>query len=362
MTAAANTIVQKEFREIREQIIDAHERNTQLNIIGGNTKEFLAPSPPAEVHSASHPKELRLLSNSGIVSYQPSELVITVRAGTKLSEVIDTLAEKGQMLGFEPPSFGATATIGGTVASALNGPARPYLGSLRDAVLGIKIMTGTGDIARFGGEVMKNVAGYDVSRLLVGSMGSLAVLLEISLRVQPMPKALQCFSFSCDEQTARAEMSRLRGISLPITGLAYAQEQLCLRLSGAEVAIQHAISSLPAFESSERKFWIDLNEQRLEFFASSTPLWRVTVPFDVSGNLPGEHIWDWGGGLCWVKTIEPAAHMHALVQDMGGAATQFRGAGAGDFSPKDDPIAALRDKLKKVFDPHYIFVSRAAWR
>lgn len=356
--------VNKELGDAREQIISAAEAGKKLCIAGSSTKHFLAPRSAHDGKDDQQVEMFSLSGNTGIVSYQPSELVITVRAATKLSEVVQALAEKSQLLGFEPPSFGTAATIGGTVASALNGPARPYLGSIRDAVLGTKIMTGTGDIARFGGEVMKNVAGYDVSRLLVGSMGSLSPLLEVSLRVQPAAEAVKSVCLPCDETEALKEMARLRKMSLPLSGLCFADKKLHVRLAGSEIAVHRAQRDLDQFVEDEPSFWQALNEQQLGFFNSPTPLWRLTLPYGTpldAAGLSGERLWDWGGGLCWLRTAEAETRVRETAKKLGGAASLFRSSSLS-AAPSTGQISRLRKKLKLAFDPNNVFVSRGTWQ
>jgi len=208
---------------------------------------------------------------------------------------------------------------------------------------------------------MKNVAGYDVSRLFVGSMGSLGVLLEVSLRVQPTPKARSYLYLACDEQHALAEMGRLRKMSLPISAMAYLEKKLRIRLSGSEIAIQQAQSELTNFGQDEPLFWHQLNEQELDFFDASLPLWRLTLPFEVALPLNGERLWDWGGGLCWMKTDAAAEDVCTVANELGGAATLFRGDSLSLGVIGNNPIAQIRNKLKAAFDPDHVFLSRACW-
>ena len=331
-----------------------------LRIVGGNSKRFLYPTGPSTEDTQA---EDLSVTHSGIVSYQPSELVLSVRGATRLSEVHAALSEQKQMLGFEPPAFGEAASIGGTVAAALSGPARPYAGSIRDAVLGVKMLTGSGEVVRFGGEVMKNVAGYDVSRLVVGSMGSLGVILEVSLRVTPQFPACAYWKTGCNEHEAFEQMARFRKLSLPITGLAYDGQHLHLRLAGSEIAIEEASPLLEDFSPEDENFWSELNEQELAFFNGATNIWRVVVPFEsVSGvQLPGDRFWDWGGGLCWLKSDESASVISRAANDANGSARLFRGGGVDDDQAIAKPIRDIRERLKHVFDPHNIFYGGGQW-
>ena len=365
MKNAPNKQADEEFDDAREQFLTAAAAGKKLCIAGAATKSFLAPPSAFGNPEDANVEVFSLPGNVGIVSYQPSELVITVRAATKLNDVVAALAEKNQMLGFEPPSFGDEATIGGTVASALSGPARPYFGSIRDAVLGIKIMTGKGDVARFGGEVMKNVAGYDISRLFVGSMGSLGMLLEVSLRVQPIAKSQTFVCLPCSEREALIEMARLKKMSLPLSGVAYAEDNLHVRLAGSEIGVERALQDLKQFSPDEAAFWHRLNEQQLDFFNSTLPLWRLSLPFNAelasTERISGDRLWDWGGGLCWIKTDESALNVCSAAESLSGAASIFRN-GENESAPRNEKITRLRNNLKAAFDPNNVLLARGYWR
>ena len=347
--------------DLQARIDDAVKNNKRLKICGSNSKSFLYPGAAT---SDGMPPEDLYVDYPGVVSYQPSELVLSVRASTGLDEIHATLEEQHQMLGFEPPALGDAASIGGTVAAGLSGCARPYAGSIRDAVLGIKMLTGRGELVRFGGEVMKNVAGYDVSRLLVGSMGSLGVILEVSMRVTPQLPAQAYLHVRCNEDEAFEEMLRLRKLSLPISGLAYDGEHLHVRLAGSEIAINESSPSLADFVPEDANFWQQLNEQKLAFFADAKNLWRIVVPLDrsIGSRLHGDRIWDWGGGLCWLKSDEPAAAIHRAAKEVHGSARLFKGSAvAGEETMVAEPVRAIRARLKQVFDPHAVFAGHGLW-
>ena len=360
MSAVDNLAMESAVERLVEQIFNANSAGKKLKICGGETKAALYPP----VTSAEHEDvDLLPVNYTGIVSYQPSELVLTTRAGTKLSEIHTALAEQNQQLGFEPPSFGRNATIGGTVAAALSGPARPYMGSIRDAVLGVKLLTGDGHVVRFGGEVMKNVAGYDVSRLVVGSMGSIAVILEVSLRVTPIAGA-ECFlKIDCDEREAFRRMAELNEQSLPITGLAFADNALHLRLAGSKIAVEQTRGAMSDYADEGQVFWQQLNEQELKFFNQPGNLWRLTLPFrSVSEmEISGDRIWDWGGGLCWLKSDAPPVEIADALQRAGGAALLFKGEALTDERRATTAIGQIRERLRTVFDPHQLFVRRGQW-
>ena len=355
-----NLAAETELKGLREQILAASTAGKKLAICGGNTKADIYPAAIAE---QNHDVDVLPVHYRGIVSYQASELVLTARAGTKLTELDAALAEKKQQLGFEPPKFGANATIGGTVSAALSGSARPYQGSIRDAVLGVKLLTGDGHVVRFGGEVMKNVAGYDVSRLVVGSMGSLALLLEVSLRVTPIASAETFLALECDENEAFQQMALLGNQSLPISGLAFADNALHVRLSGSQIAVTQAVQTLSGYRVEEHQFWQDLNEQRLAFFDQPGNLWRVTLPFHYPTESDDENtrIWDWGGGLCWLKSAANPQEITERARQLGGDAQLFKGDRKGVAAPKSDAIEKIRERLRAVFDPHHVFVRRGCW-
>ena len=325
--------------------------HTALNIVGGNTKEFLGRTPQGT--------RLSVASHRGILHYEPSELVITARAGTPLRELEQTLAEQGQALAFEPPHFGEAATLGGAVASGLSGPRRPYAGSLRDFVLGCRIINGRGEVLRFGGEVMKNVAGYDVSRLMCGAMGTLGLLLDISLKVLPRPATEITLAQDCTVATAIARMNAWAGRPLPLSAAAHDGRQLHFRLSGAVSAVNTARQSLGGEPVPDAEgFWYALREQRHTFFTGDKSLWRLSLPpASAPLDLPGECLVDWGGAQRWLISDAEETLVRAAIQKTGGHATLFRG-GARDterFHPLPDRLLALHRALKQTFDPAGIF-------
>lgn len=352
----------KDVLEVKARLAEAERTGTTLTIVGGNTKQFLLDA--GETPNSVETNNALPITAAGILSYQPSELVITARAGTTLAELRAALDEGQQMLGFEPPSFGEQATIGGTVACSMNGSARPYFGSVRDAILGITLVSGAGEFGRFGGQVMKNVAGYDVSRLLVGSMGSLAVILGVSLRVYPKPNATNYMKLACDERLAFAEIARLRELSLPISGLAFDDDELHIRLAGTEISVQESIKKLPGYEAETGNFWPALGEQQLKFFAGPENLWRASVPFNQSTKLPGKCLWDWGGGLCWLK-CDDAELVRAKVSEHHGAVSLFRkshGSQTSQAKIQISPVQSiLRTRIKEALDPKRLLCASGAW-
>lgn len=337
---------------VAEQIRSAVALGTPLVIRGGGSKDFLGRRAEGDVLDVSG---LR-----GIVHYEPTELVITARAGTPLSEIEVTLAERGQMLGFEPPYFGTTATLGGTIACGLSGPARPFRGAARDFVLGAKIVNGNAEILGFGGEVMKNVAGYDVSRLMCGAYGTLGVLLEISLKVLPQPASELTLALDMDEDAARTRMTAWQREPLPLSGLCYDGNRLRVRLSGAEQAVTAARRRIGGdVDTDSGAFWTRLRELRGGFFEGKGELWRLSVPSTANLEGLGKRLIDWGGALYWLKTTQTAETVFAGAHAVGGHATRIHGSSDAQqvFQPLSTPLFALHQRLKQAFDPKGILNS-----
>ena len=331
-----------------EQVNQALNNATPLLIQGSNSKAFLGRPVAGEV--------LDTRSHCGIVSYYPTELVITARAGTPLAELSAALEAAGQMLPCEPPSFGEGATLGGMVAAGLSGPRRPWAGSVRDFVLGTRVITGMGKHLRFGGEVMKNVAGYDLSRLLVGSYGCLGLLTEVSLKVLPKPR--QCISISLEMDRARAliKLAEWGQQPLPISAASHDGQRLHLRLEGGEGSVAAARERLGG-EWLACAYWDDLNEQRLAFFDEGQPLWRLSLPNNTGIlDLPGEQLIDWGGAQRWLKTDAEAAVIRSIAQEAGGHATCYsHGLIDSPFQPLPPALLRYHCQLKAQLDPQGIF-------
>ncbi len=342
----------------QERIADACSTGTAIQLRGGGSKAFYGQRPEGEV--------LDTRSYNGIVNYEPTELVVTVRAGTPLAELEATLAQQQQMLAFEPPHFGP-ATVGGCVAAGLSGPRRARAGSLRDFVLGAQLLDGNGKLLSFGGQVMKNVAGYDVSRLLAGSLGTLGIITEVSLKVLPVPQSEQTRVFSLQQEKVLEVMRQWAGKPLPISGTAWHDGRLHVRLSGAGSAVEAAAVKLGGESLSPetaQQYWQQLREQETAFFrAGSAPLWRVALPatapplaldtlLDDSNTLL-----EWNGTQRWLRGTLPGPRLRQLVSRLGGHATLFRSGDKeqGVFTPLADPMATLHTNLKKEFDPAGIF-------
>ena len=331
-----------------EQVSQALQNATPLRIQGSNSKVFLGRIVAGEV--------LDTRSHRGIVSYDPTELVITARCGTPLSELAEALNQAQQMLPCEPPSFGDDATVGGMIASGLSGPRRPWAGSVRDFVLGTRVITGHGKHLRFGGEVMKNVAGYDLSRLMAGSYGALGVITEVSLKVLPKPRQCLSISLEMDSDRALLRLAQWGQQPLPISAACHDGERLHLRLEGGEGSVAAAHDRLGG-ERLDASYWTDLNEQRLRFFDEDQPIWRVSVPNNTPGlSLPGRQLIDWGGAQRWLKSDADASLIRAIVNEVGGHVTCYsHGLCDSPFQPLPETLLRYHRSLKQQLDPRGIF-------
>jgi len=340
--------------DLVERVRAAFSAGESVRLEGAGTKSFLG----RDTRGLGHPT-LDVSGHVGILSYQPEELVITARCGTTLEAMDAVLADHGQQLSFEPPRFGPGATIGGAVACGLSGPARPYAGSARDLVLGARVLSGRGEVLRFGGEVMKNVAGYDCSRLMTGALGTLGVLLDLSLKVMPVPAMTLTRTQACDQAEAIARMTRWAGRPLPVTATFWDGEQLWVRLSGAEQGVRAAASFIggdAVDEVQAERLWREkVREQGHGFFAGDQPLWRLCVPPATPPlTLPGgRQVVEWGGGQRWLNGDMDAQLIRDAAARVGGHATLFRGGDrAGEvFHPLPAPLMALHRNLKSAFDP-----------
>jgi glycolate oxidase FAD binding subunit len=337
-------------KALADTIRHAHEARSPLSIVGGNSKAFYGEAPIGEALHVSH--------YNGIIDYEPKELVLTVRAGTPLAQVKQAVADARQMLPFEPPLFGDSATIGGTIAAGFSGPRRPFAGAARDFVLGARIINGRGEDLRFGGRVIKNVAGYDVSRLMVGAMGTLGVLLDLSFKVLPRPPVDCTLTFELDETTAIRRVNEWAGKPIPLSAANYHEGVLRVRLSGAASAVKAARDKLGGEEfANPVAYWHSVREHTHRFFDHSKPLWRVSVPQSTPPIAFGApHLIEWGGGVRWVNAAVNAIQVRQLAADAGGHATLFRAAdkSAGVFQPLPANLLKIHTRLKAAFDPHGI--------
>jgi glycolate oxidase FAD binding subunit len=347
--------MEKILTQFRQRVVAASERTTPLRLRGGGSKDWYGQAPQGE------PFDTR--AYRGIVAYEPSELVITARCGTPLAEIEAALAAQNQMLAFEPPHFGPSATLGGMLACGLSGPRRQAVGAMRDFVLGATLMDGRGDVLRFGGQVMKNVAGYDVSRLLAGSLGTLGLILEASLKVLPQPYAEITLRLEMEQTRALDSLNTWGGQPLPISASAWQDGALLLRLSGAQAAIRSAQQCIGGETVADcAPLWRALREHSDDFFTGASDgaaaLWRCSLP-SAAPPLPlaGAQLIEWGGAQRWLSSDADATTVRAAVTGLGGHATRFRSADRHQevFTRLAPAVAAIHRKLKLAFDPAGIF-------
>jgi glycolate oxidase FAD binding subunit len=359
MDQALSQVVER----IRAAVADA----APLRIRGGGTKDFHGELLQGEI--------LDTTALAGITSYEPSELVVTVRAGTPLAELEAVLAEKGQCLPFEPPHFETGGTVGGMVAAGLSGPARASVGAVRDYVLGAKLVNGRAELLTFGGQVMKNVAGYDVSRVLAGSLGTLGLIAEVSLKVLPVAPAEATLAFDCSQADALRLLNEWGGRPLPLNASCWLEHAgvgtLYLRLRGAMAAVEAACAHLGGDRqdnATAAAIWQMLRDQQHPWFAAddgSTALWRLSVPqtapvLAIDGSAP---LVEWHGAQRWYKAPpEDAAHIRGIAHAAGGHATLFRmpashttDAAVPRFDAMSAPVARIHRALMQEFDPQRIF-------
>jgi glycolate oxidase FAD binding subunit len=342
---------------LAERVRAASAAGTPLRIVGGDTKQFYGRAVMGE--------PLAVSGHHGVLRYDPAELVITARAGTRLAEIEALLARHGQRLPFEPPAFGAAATIGGTIAAGLAGPARAARGPVRDYVLGVTLLTGDGRILRFGGEVMKNVAGYDVSRLLAGSLGILGVLLEVSLKVLPVPAGTLTVRRQMDAAAASELLAGAVQRGLPVSASFWCDGELHVRLDGSAAglaAIAPEFGGAPVAPDAAASFWHEVREQQHPFFRGSGPLWRLSVPVTATAAVMRQQsaaAFEWNGGQVWITGAARPA-IEALARANRGDATLFRSSAAmGEpadiapevFTPLSPALLELQRAVKRVFDP-----------
>ena len=338
----------------RAAIAAARATRAPLRLRGGGSKDFYGEAPD-EKHALLDTRAYR-----GVIDYEPSELFITARCGTPLAEIEATLEERGQMLAFEPPHFSGQATLGGCVASGLSGPRRMHSGAVRDFMLGASLLDGEGRVRTFGGQVMKNVAGFDVSRLLAGSLGTLGIILDVSLKTLPRPVQEATLRLEMNETDAIAAGNRWVAQALPLSASCWHAGVLHLRLSGAPTAIRSAQALIGGESVADGDaFWRDLREQRHAFFDGAGDLWRISVPaLTAPEQLPEGALAEWFGGQRWLRDVRDGAALRTQVAALGGHATLFRSAGTvavPRFHPLAPPLLALHRRLKAVFDPQGIF-------
>jgi len=354
-SAAAAQRAEAALQILLGRIRRAFDQRRPLRLRGGGSKDFYGQRLVGE------PLDMRACA--GVVSYQPSELVVTARAGTRLRDLEALLAAQGQCLPFEPPHFAGGSTVGGMVAAGLSGPARASVGAVRDYVLGVKLINGRGQLLAFGGQVMKNVAGYDVSRLMAGSLGTLAAIVEVSLKVMPIAPAQITLMFDLSETSARQQLNRWGGQPLPLNASCWAGGQLWVRLRGAHAAVAAARKSMGGQAMDEARaqhLWTALRDHTLPSLrlAPGQALWRVSVPDTAAPLNLGSTLIEWHGAQRWIKLPpQEAPHVRAAAARAGGHATLFRGSDGSVpvFTPLALPLARIHTALKQAFDPAGIF-------
>ncbi|GAC1677229.1 MAG: glycolate oxidase subunit GlcE [Steroidobacteraceae bacterium] len=338
----------------------ARSSGTSLRIRGGGTKDFYGEPASGE--------PLDVTGLAGISSYEPTDLVVTARAGTPLIELEAELEAHGQCLAFEPPRFSPGGTVGGMVAAGLSGPARANLGGVRDHVLGVTLLDGGGEMLTFGGQVAKNVAGYDVSRLIAGSCGILGVICEASLKVLPLSSAAATLCFDRNEQQTLEQLALWASQPLPVTASSWHDGQLRLRLAGAAGAVTAACRKLGgtvAAPPDAVSWWLSVRDQTHAFFSLSDAslargerLWRLSVPGTAARiALPGAQFIEWHGAQRWWRSCAETREVRAAAARAGGHATLIRGAdkSGGVFTPPDRVLMHIHRGLKQAFDPAHLF-------
>jgi glycolate oxidase FAD binding subunit len=341
----------------QERIRAAAQARAPLWLRGGGSKDFYGEAP-----AAGRGDVLDTRGHAGIVEHQPTELYVTARCGTTLRELEPALAQANQMLAFEPPRYGEGATVGGMVAAGLSGPRRVSAGALRDFVLGAQLIDGRGELLRFGGQVMKNVAGYDVSRLLAGSLGTLGLITQVTLKVLPRPAAELSLAFELAQAPALQRLNEWAGMPLPLSASAWHDRRLTLRLSGAPAALHAARERLggEALQPAQAEdFWQSVRDQTHPFFTGT--LWRIAVP-PTAAPLPltGSMFIEWHGGLRWLTAAADPPAVRAAAKAAGGHATLFRADDAlkrvtGAIDDLPAALVTLHRRVKQAFDPAGIF-------
>lgn len=339
---------------LRNRVLEAIDKKQPLSIVGGNSKHFYG----FHVDAA----ELSISEHTGVISYEPTELCITVRAGTKLKNINQLLKENKQILPFEPPMYGENSTIGGVVAAGISGPRRPYSGSVRDAILGVKIINGEGEIVSFGGQVMKNVAGYDLSRLMVRSQGTLGLILEVSLRLLPMPEKEITLEIPAQQDYALNFFKEIRTLQYPVTASAWFNDSIYLRLSGSSRTLETTTNKLGTPNIMENNaIWDEIRDHKHHFFGrTDKPLWRLSLaPASTQiARIDDNQLIEWGGAQRWVNSNAPTNIIQNIAESRDGYATLFRGKEISEtpnFPPLKNELMKIHQQIKLKMDPHHIF-------
>jgi glycolate oxidase FAD binding subunit len=337
--------------QLRDRILAARDSATTLRLRGSGSKDFYGERVEGEI--------LDTRAYCGIVAYEPTELVVTARCGTPLSQIDAALADHGQFLAFEPPRFAGDPTIGGIVAAGLSGPRRIGTGAVRDFVLGASLLDGHGELLTFGGQVMKNVAGFDVSRLLCGSLGILGLIAQVSIKVLPQPRAELTLQLEHDANAALACFNGLRAQPLPVSATSWHEGAARIRLSGSDSALAAARKQIGGTEvaaPAAQAWWHGMRDQTHPFFSGGGRLWRLSLPATAPIGALGADLIEWSGALRWLRSDVPAAQMRRAAESLGGTAMLWRGHGADPmFHPLPAANLELHRHLKRQFDPHGIF-------
>ena len=318
-------------------IQQANNSQQALQIQGGGSKRFYGNQISA--------KFLDVSDNIGIIEYEPSELFITARNGTLLTSIEATLEANNQMLPFEPPHFSSQATLGGTIACGLSGPRRPYASSMRDCILGTHIINGNGEHLEFGGKVMKNVAGYDASRLMCGAFGTLGVLTQISLKVIPKPQTQITVAIELNQSEALETMNAWVQTLLPISATYFCNDVLYVRIEGLDKTIRNVHQKMGGeILRDSQAFWKDIKDHQAEFFQTQQPLWRVIIPNNTPPlSISGDSCLEWNGGLRWIKSDEETQYITNQCQVAKGHATLFKAK-----TKPNDCLASINPKLQSL--------------
>ncbi|MDE1999252.1 MAG: glycolate oxidase subunit GlcE [Burkholderiales bacterium] len=370
----------QQWRQWADQIRAAAADSRRIRVRGGGSKDFLGDTLQGDII-------LETRAWSGVEAYEPTELIVRARAGTPLSEVEALLASKGQYFPFEPPRYGwaseAGATRGGVVAAGLSGPGRVSRGAVRDHVLGCTLMNGRGEVLRFGGSVMKNVAGFDLSRLMAGSMGTLGVLLDVTLKVMPQPVSTATMRIEMTEADALVQVNQWAAQPIPLDASAWWDGMLVLRLRGARAAVASSVQRLYRERGGELiappladGFWQGVRDHSDEFFVRArqavakggghgVTLWRVSVPPTAAPlGLPGEQLNEWFGAQRWVCTAAPADAVHDVAAKAGGHAQPFVSTQVRPLTDASEMAPVLRrlhERVQQAFDPDGVFATGRKW-
>lgn len=346
-----------DLAHLAERLQQADRDGSAVRIEGGGTRHFTGRQVIGEVLSTRQ--------HHGITSYDPVELIVSVRTGTPLQELEARLAEQGQMLPFEPPRLGEQGTVGGMVATGLSGPRRPWAGAVRDFVLGMRVLDHQGREQRFGGEVMKNVAGYDLSRLMVGAQGSLGLITEVSLKVLPVPGASRSLRLEMPRDQAMQKLCAWGRKPLPLSGASWHDGALHLRLEGGPGSVTETATMIGG-DRLDDNYWQQLRDWKLPLFLRESlhtdprPLWRLSLPAQTPPlPLPGledaMQIDDWAGCQRWLRTDIDVATLRQACTRAGGHATCFTPEHAEPFTPLAPVVARYHRQLKQQLDPNGIF-------